>query len=101
MSTHVVVGSGPVGTCTALLLAEAGSHVRVLTRSGGGPEHPLVERVAVDAADPSAMRQHATGATAIYNCANPAYTRWDTDWPPIAAALLEAAASAGAVLATS
>ncbi len=100
MSIHVVVGSGPVGTRTALLLAEAGSSVRVLTRSGSGPDHPLVERVAADAADATAMRRHATGVAAIYNCANPAYTRWDTDWPPIAAALLEAAASSGAVLAT-
>lgn len=100
MSTHVVVGAGPVGTGAALLLAEAGNHVRVLTRSGGGPEHPLIERVAADASDATAMRRHGSGATAIYNCANPAYTRWDTDWPPIAAALLEAAASADAVLAT-
>jgi nucleoside-diphosphate-sugar epimerase len=100
MSFHLVVGAGPVGTRTALMLAEAGTQVRVVTRSGGGPEHPLVERVAADASDASAMRRHATGATAIYNCANPAYTRWDTDWPPIAAALLEATASAGAVLAT-
>lgn len=100
MSTHVVIGAGPVGTAVALRLAEAGSQVRVVTRSGGGPEHPLVERVAADAADRSAMQRHATGATAVYNCANPDYTRWDTDWPPIAAALLEAAASTGAVLAT-
>ncbi len=100
MGTHVVVGSGPVGTRTALLLAEAGEHVRVLTRSGAGPEHPHVERVAADASDTTAMRLHTAGATAIYNCANPAYTRWDTQWPPIAAALLEAAAATGAVLAT-
>ena len=100
MDMHVVVGSGPVGTRTALLLAEAGSRVRVITRSGGGPEHPLVERVAADASDASAMQRFATGATVIYNCANPAYTRWTTDWPPIGAALLAAATSTGAVLAT-
>lgn len=100
MSTHLVVGAGPVGTHTALLLADAGAHVRVLTRSGGGPDHPNVERVAGDASDETTVRSLATGAAAVYNCANPAYTRWDTDWPPIAHALLEAAASAGAVLAT-
>ncbi|GAA4412596.1 NAD-dependent epimerase/dehydratase family protein [Fodinibacter luteus] len=100
MSTHLVVGAGPVGTRTALLLAEAGASVRVVTRSGGGPDHPAVERVAADASDAARMRSLATGAVAVYNCANPAYTRWDTDWPPIAAALLDAAASSGAVLAT-
>ena len=36
----------------------------------------------------------------IYNCVNPTYSRWETDWPPVAAALLAAAESSGAVLAT-
>ena len=100
MNTHLVVGAGPIGTRTATLLADAGAHVRIVTRSGSGPVHPGVERVAADAADAPRMRSLATGTTAIYNCANPAYTRWDSDWPPIAASLLEAAASADAVLAT-
>ncbi len=100
METHVVVGAGPVGTRTALLLAEAGHRVRVVTRSGGGPDHPGVERVAADASDRSRMEALAAGSTALYNCANPAYTRWPTDWPPIADSLLHAAQSAGAVLAT-
>jgi nucleoside-diphosphate-sugar epimerase len=100
MTTHVVVGAGPVGTQTALRLADAGADVRVVTRSGAGPNHPRVQRVAADAADPARMRELASDAVALYNCANPTYTRWDTDWPPISAALLEAAAAAGAVLAT-
>lgn len=100
MTTHLVVGAGPVGTRTALLLADTGAHVRVVTRSGSGPEHPGIERIAVDASDAAAMRSLAGGAVAVYNCANPSYTRWDTDWPPIAAALLAAAAASGAVLAT-
>jgi len=100
MSTHLVIGAGPVGTHTALLLADSGAHVRVVTRSGTGPEHPNVERVAADAADPARMRALADGAAAVYNCANPAYTRWDTDWPPLAASVLEAASASGAVLAT-
>ncbi|HET6969091.1 MAG TPA: FAD-dependent monooxygenase [Ornithinibacter sp.] len=100
MSTHLVVGAGPVGTRTALLLAATGAHVRVVTRSGSGPDHPAIERIAADASDAATMRSLADGAVAVYNCANPSYTRWDTDWPPIATALLEAAASSNAVLAT-
>ncbi|MCE0486182.1 NAD-dependent epimerase/dehydratase family protein [Ornithinimicrobium sediminis] len=100
MTHHLVVGAGPVGSRVALLLAEAGSHVRVVTRSGSGPDHPLVERVAVDAGDATRMQALASGASAVYNCANPAYTRWDTDWPPVAASLLSAAERSGAVLAT-
>lgn len=97
---HLVVGAGPVGTATARLLAEQGERVRVVTRSGSGPEHPAVERVRADAADAAALRGLAEGAVAVYNCVNPPYTSWDTDWPPIAASLLGAAESAGAVLAT-
>ncbi len=100
MSTHLVVGAGPIGTRTALQLAGAGEQVRIVTRSGGGPDHPAVEKVAADASDAPRMRALADGAVAVYNCANPTYTRWDTDWPPIAAALLDAAGSSGAVLAT-
>jgi len=36
----------------------------------------------------------------IYNCVNPKYHRWATDWPPIANSLLAAAESAGSVLVT-
>ncbi|WP_432956767.1 NAD-dependent epimerase/dehydratase family protein [Micromonospora haikouensis] len=100
MSLHVIVGAGPVGTATAHLLAAAGERVRVVTRRGTGPEHPAVERVAADAADPDRLAALADGAVALYNCANPAYHRWPTDWPPLAAALLTAAGRAGAVLAT-
>ena len=100
MSTHLVVGAGPIGTRTSLLLADAGEQVRIVTRSGGGPDHPSVEKVTADASDAPRMRRLAEGAVAVYNCANPSYTRWATDWPPIAAALLEASASSGAVLAT-
>lgn len=95
---HLVVGAGPVGTATASLLLAAGAHVRVVTRSGSGPEG--AERVAADAADAGALSRLADGATAIYNCANPEYHRWAQDWPPVAAALLTAAESSGAVLAT-
>ncbi|MEU5786544.1 NAD-dependent epimerase/dehydratase family protein [Micromonospora purpureochromogenes] len=100
MSLHVIVGSGPVGTATARLLAERGERVRVVTRRGSGPEHPAVERVAADAADADRLTALTEGADALYNCANPAYHRWATDWPPLAGALLTAAGRTGAVLAT-
>lgn len=99
-STHIVIGAGPIGSRVATDLAEAGHRVQVVTRSGGGPEHPSIERVRADASDTRRMRELATGSAAIYNCANPAYTRWDTDWPPIASSLLRAAQDSGAVLAT-
>ncbi|APE38331.1 NAD-dependent epimerase [Nocardia mangyaensis] len=97
MSLHVVVGAGPVGSATALLLAERGERVRLLTRSGGGPAHDHIERIAADAADVDALIRHATGAVALYCCAGPPYDRWVTDWPPLGAALLRAAEATGAI----
>ncbi len=100
MSLHVIVGAGPVGRATARLLVEQGHSVRLVTRSGGGPEHPAIERTAADATDPRRLTELATGAEVLYNCANPLYHTWLTDWPPLASSLLTAAERSGAVLAT-
>jgi nucleoside-diphosphate-sugar epimerase len=100
MSEHVIVGAGAVGSAAAMLLAERGEHVRVVSRRGTGPAHPGIERVAADATDAQRLTELASGAAALYNCANPAYHQWLTDWPPLAAALLTAAERSGAVLAT-
>jgi nucleoside-diphosphate-sugar epimerase len=99
-ATHVIVGAGPIGSGTALRLADAGHRVVVVTRSGSGPEHAGIELVAADAADQARLTEIAVGAHAIYNCANPPYHRWATDWPPLAASLLGAAETTGARLVT-
>ncbi|MEV6063138.1 NAD-dependent epimerase/dehydratase family protein [Nocardia asteroides] len=100
MSLHVIVGAGPVGTATARLLAESGQRVRLLTRRGSGPRHPLIELVAADASDAAALTHHTAGAAVLYSCAGPAYHRWSQDWPPLGSALRSAARSTGAVLIT-
>lgn len=100
MPLHVIVGAGPVGTATAKLLVDRGDQVRIITRSGSGPDHPNIEKVAADATDVGKVSALSAGAVALYNCANPAYHRWLTDWPPLASSLLAAAERSGAVLAT-
>ena len=98
---HVVVGAGPVGLATAVQLVREGHEVVLASRSGTGPEVAGVRREAVDAADADRLTELATGAVAIYNCANPpSYPVWSTFWPPVAAAFLTAAERTGATLVT-
>lgn len=97
---HVVVGAGPIGSGIARAQAERGHQVKIVTRSGSGPELAGIERVAADASDASALGTVATGSAALYNCANPPYHRWPELWPPMAAAMLSAAERCGAVLVT-
>lgn len=103
MSTapHIIVGAGPVGSALASILTSDGESVIVLTRSGSAPAGERLQSVAADASDPAALTRIASGAAAIYNCANPgSYVEWERRWPPLAAALLAAAEATGAVLVT-
>ena len=98
MAPSLVIGAGPVGSTIAIQLADAGTNVTVMTRSGTGPSHPNITLRRGDASSAEGVNAAAAGCSAIFNCANPAYTRWSTDWPPIHRALMAAAESSGAVL---
>jgi nucleoside-diphosphate-sugar epimerase len=98
MALHVIVGQGPVGSTLARQLADEGHDVRLVSRSGGATEGPI-QRRATDATDAAALTAATRGAVALYNCANPQYHRWATDWPPLAESLLTAAERTGAVYA--
>ncbi len=101
MDRHVIIGAGAVGTLTAHRLVELGHEIRIVTRSGSGPDLLGVERTAADASDPDALTALVDGAAALYNCANPSdYTTWAQVWPPLAASILTAAERTGAVLVT-
>jgi nucleoside-diphosphate-sugar epimerase len=100
MTEYLVVGAGSIGGLVARFLAEQNHTVRIASRSGSGPAHPLIERAVVNASQVQALTAAADGVRAIFNCANPEYHRWPTDWPPIADALLIAAEKSGAVLVT-
>ncbi|WP_433300542.1 NAD-dependent epimerase/dehydratase family protein [Actinoplanes sp. CA-030573] len=97
MSTHVVIGSGPIGSAVARLLADQGSTVRMVTRSGRGPAHPQIERIAADASDAARLTEIAAGAETVFNCANPKYTEWEKLWYPMNDAMIAAARAADAV----
>ncbi len=100
MSKFVIVGAGATGSRVAQQLSTAGHDVVVVSRSGGGPKGPGITPVSLDATEASALTAVTEGSVALFNCANPPYHRWSTDWPPIANALLEAAERTGATLCT-
>jgi nucleoside-diphosphate-sugar epimerase len=94
------VGAGPVGTAVARTLAEQGELVKVVTRSGNGPDHPMIEKVAADATDPAALTRITDGAETLFSCGGPAYDKWATDWPPLGESLIGTAQNTGALLLT-
>lgn len=98
---HVVTGAGPVGSTVARQLADAGHHVRLLTRSGSGPDHPRIDRRKVDVSQPDAMTDALEGAVAVHHCIHgSAYDSrvWRAELPAAERAVLEAAGRAGAVV---
>jgi nucleoside-diphosphate-sugar epimerase len=98
---HIVTGAGPVGATIALQLAEAGHSVRLLTRSGSGPEHDLIDRRSVDVSQADGLAEHFDGAVAVHHCIHgSAYSAktWRAELPAAEQVVLEAAASAGAVV---
>ena len=100
-AAHVVTGAGPVGSTIALQLAESGQEVRLLTRSGSGPEHALIERRRVDVSRPDQLDAAFDGASVIHHCIHgSAYDvrAWRAELPAAEQAVLAAAGRIGAVV---
>lgn len=98
---HIVTGAGPVGWTVAEQLAGQGESVRILTRSGSGPEHHLIERVKVDVLDARQLRDAFAGATAVFHCIHgSSYTAaaWQAELPRAEQNVLAAAGEASAVV---
>ncbi len=98
---YVVTGAGPVGWTVAEKLAGTGHRVQVLTRSGSGPDHPLIERRAVDVSDPALLRGLFDGAEAVFHCIHGStYSAavWERELPFAEQTVLSAAGAAGAVV---
>ncbi|MEV0946950.1 NAD-dependent epimerase/dehydratase family protein [Rhodococcus sp. NPDC049939] len=99
-NVEIVTGAGPVGWTVASQLAEQGRQVRVLTRSGNGPEHPLIERLKIDVNDAASLREAFDGAVAVYHCIHAAYNAaaWESELPAAEQTVLGAAGEVGAVV---
>ncbi|HEY3575157.1 MAG TPA: NAD-dependent epimerase/dehydratase family protein [Arthrobacter sp.] len=98
---YVVTGAGPVGWTVAEQLAERGERVRVLTRSGSGPDHPNIEKLKGDASNPGLLTGAFDGAAAVFHCihgSSYSAAAWARELPAAERAVLAAAGEAGAVV---
>jgi nucleoside-diphosphate-sugar epimerase len=95
---HVVFGSGPAGRAVATELEHQGLPTRIVNRSGRSVLAD-VETIGGDVSDPQFAHTAAHGAHIVYFCLNaPHYHRWPEEFPPLQAAVVDAASAAGARL---
>lgn len=98
--THVIFGTGPLGIATMNALRKRGKKIRLVNRSGRRPaDAPAeVEVAGGDAHQSDFTRRVTQGAAVVYQCAQPEYHRWVTEFPALQAAILEGTVANGAKL---
>lgn len=96
MAERIVIGAGATAAAAARRFAENGDRVRVITRSGSGPELPGVERIALDATRTDELTAAIEGAATVVNAAMTAYHTWPATMPPLFDSVLAAAERVGA-----
>lgn len=95
-TTHVVLGTGPVGRAVVAALVARGIEPAVVTRSGA-TVRGAISRPA-DLADTDQAATAVAGAEIVFQCAQPPYHRWPEEFPALQARAMDAAESAGALL---
>jgi nucleoside-diphosphate-sugar epimerase len=96
---HAVLGaSGGTGGAVVRELARRGHRVRAVRRRGNADAPGGVERLAADVATAEGAKAACAGAAVVYHCAQPPYTRWPQEFPPLTDAVAAGAAAAGAKL---
>jgi nucleoside-diphosphate-sugar epimerase len=96
---HAVLGaSGGTGGAVVRELARRGHRVRAVSRRGNADAPGGAERLAADVATAEGAKAACAGAAVVYHCAQPPYTRWPQEFPPLTDAVAAGAAAAGAKL---
>ena len=95
-NSHVVLGAGPVGRAVVAALARRNIEPAVVTRSGAAVPGAISRRA--DLTDPDQAASAVAGAAVVFQCAQPAYHRWPEQFPALQARVVDAVASAGALL---
>ena len=97
MTNHLVLGTGAVGATLANHLAAQGHTVRAVNRSGKrGALDPAIPLSQADLNDPAEAASAIAGADVVYQVTQPAYTRWEAEFPALQRSILAAAEQAGA-----
>jgi nucleoside-diphosphate-sugar epimerase len=96
MAERIVIGAGAAAAAAARRFTESGDRVRVITRSGSGPELPGVERIALDATRTDELAAAIEGAATVVNAAMTAYHTWPETMPPLFDSILAATERVGA-----
>jgi nucleoside-diphosphate-sugar epimerase len=94
---HVVLGaSGGTGGALVRELISRGHRIRAVSRGGGAPEG--AEGMKADVSTPEGAEAASAGAAVVYHAAQPAYTKWAEEFPPMTENVIRGAAAAGAKL---
>ncbi len=88
--THVIFGTGPLAQAILQELLRQGKPVRLVNRTGRRPNAvpDTVEVIGTELYDPQQVKQVAQGAAVVYQCAQPTYTEWVTQWPLLMKSIL-------------
>jgi nucleoside-diphosphate-sugar epimerase len=93
---HVVLGAGPVGRAIVAELVGRGITPTVVTRSGTDVPGATARRA--DITDADQLAAAIAGTAVVYQCAQPAYHRWQEEFPALQAGVVDAVSRAGALL---
>src|ERR687891_314550 len=95
---HVVIGgTGAIGGAVVDELVRRGHRVRSVARRTVEMD-ASVEQVSADITDRDQVMRAVEGASVVYHCAMPQYTRWAEEFPQLQANVADAAEAAGAKL---
>jgi nucleoside-diphosphate-sugar epimerase len=95
---HVIFGTGPLGQAVMRELLTRNVRTRMINRSGKATVPESVEIIGVDAYDSQNTCAVTQGATVVYQCAQPAYTQWQTLFPKLQSSIVQGVAASGAKL---
>lgn len=97
-NTHVIFGTGPLGTAVMKVLKTKNSKVRMINRSGRANVPAGVEVMGADVLRGENMDAAVAGASVVYQCVNAPYDKWEEQFPVMQRTIVNAAASVGAKL---